>query len=69
MGKTDRALGQFQQALKLNGNNIRTNFQLGLAYMKADNPTEAVQYFRNVVKLAPSSELGEQAEHYLDLLQ
>lgn len=69
MGKTDRALGEFQQALKLNGNNIRTNFQLGLAHMKADNPTEAVQYFRNVVKLAPFSELGEQAEHYLELLQ
>jgi Tfp pilus assembly protein PilF len=69
MGKTDRALGEFQQALKLNGNNIRTHFQLGMAHMKADNPGEAVQYFRNVVKLSPSSELGEQAEHYLELLR
>ncbi|MCD4689459.1 MAG: tetratricopeptide repeat protein [Desulfuromonadaceae bacterium] len=69
MGKTDRALGEFQQALKLNGNNIRTHFQLGLAHMKADSPTEAVQYFRNVLKLSPSSELAEQAEHYLELLQ
>ncbi len=69
MGKTDRALGEFQQALKLNGSNIQTHFQLGLAHMKADHPSEAVQYFRNVVKLAPSSELGEQADHYLELLQ
>ena len=69
MGKTDRALGEFHQALKLNGNNIRTHFQLGLAYMKMDNPTEATQYFRNVVRLAPSTELAEQAEHYLELLQ
>ncbi len=69
LGKTDRALGEFQQALKLNGNNIRTHFQLGLVHMKVGNPGEAVQYFRNVVKLAPSSELGEQAEHYLELLQ
>ncbi|MEZ4485870.1 MAG: tetratricopeptide repeat protein [Syntrophotaleaceae bacterium] len=69
MGKTDRALGEFLQALKLNGNNPRTHLQLGLAYMKANNPVEAVQYFRNVVRLVPSSELGEQAEHYLELLQ
>ena len=69
MGKTDRALGEFHQALKLNGNNILTHMQLGLAYMKVENPTEAMQYFRNVVRLAPSSELGEQAEHYLELLQ
>lgn len=69
LGKTDRALGEFQQALKLNGNNVRTHFQLGLVHMKTDNPDEAVQYFRNVVKLSPSSELGEQAEQYLELLQ
>ncbi len=69
MGKTGRALGEFHQALKLNGNNIRTHFQLGLAYMKENSSAEAVQYFRNVVRLAPSSELGEQAEHYLELLQ
>lgn len=69
MGKTDRALGEFLQSLKSNGNNPYTHFQLGLAYMKLNNPTEAVQYFSNVVRLAPSSELGEQADHYLELLQ
>lgn len=69
MGKTDRALGEFHQSLKLNGNNPFTHFHLGLAYMKLNNPTEAVQYFRNVVRLAPSSEIGEQSDHYLELLQ
>lgn len=69
MGKTDRALGEYHQALKLNSNNLVTHFQLGLAYMKLNNSTEAVQYFRNVVRMAPSSDLGEQADHYLELLQ
>lgn len=69
MGKTDRALGEFRQALKLNGSNVRTHFQLGLAYMKAEQPSQAAQYFRNVVRLAPTSDLGEQADHYLELLQ
>lgn len=69
MGKTDRALGEFHQSLTLNANNPFTHFQLGLAYMKLNNQTEAVQYFRNVVRLSPSSDLGEQADHYLELLK
>lgn len=68
MGRTDRALAAFHQALRLNGNNVQTHFQLGLAYMELGHPTEAKQAFRNVIKLAPLSELGEQAEQYLESL-
>lgn len=69
MDKIDLAIGEYNRAIELNSNYANAHYNLGLAYLKQKENRAAATAFREVLRIAPESELGQLAREYLDVLK
>lgn len=67
LDRTELAVEELLRVVSQSPGEVRAHFQLGLAYMKAGKKEKAAASFREVLRLAPESELGAQAAQYLKL--
>ena len=66
LGRTEDAIGTYQDALKLNIQDPRVHLGLGMAYASQSQTDLAVRQFQMVIKYAPGSEYAQQAQEWLD---
>jgi type IV pilus assembly protein PilF len=69
MGKTELAIAEYRKALELNGSYASAYFNLALAQVKLKDSAAARRAFKEVVRIAPDSEIGQLSREYLDLLK
>lgn len=69
MDKIDLAIGEYNRAIELNSNYANAYYNLGLANLKQKQNRAAATAFREVLRIAPDSELGQLAREYLDVLK
>ncbi|RII26860.1 MAG: hypothetical protein CXR31_09975 [Geobacter sp.] len=69
MDKTDLAIAEYSRAIELNKNYVNAYYNLGLANLKQKENRAAAAAFREVLRIAPDSELGQLAREYLDVLK
>lgn len=69
MNKTELAIEQYRKAVALNGSYASAHYYLGLALMKQKENRAAREAFKEVVRIAPDSEIGQLSREYLDLLK
>ena len=68
-GKTDLALKEYQEVVKMAPENPVVQFQFGLTLAKLGKKNQAVQAFREVIRIAPDSEEARLAVDHIKLLQ
>ena len=68
-GKTDLALKEYQEVVKMAPDNPVVQFQYGLSSAKIGKKNQAVQAFREVIRIAPGSEEARLALDHIKLLQ
>jgi tetratricopeptide (TPR) repeat protein len=61
-GKFAEAKAQFEAAIKTDPNYADAQYWVGMATLNAGDMANAVQYFENYLKLAPTGEFAEQAK-------
>lgn len=61
-GKMAEAKAQFEAAVKADPNYADANYWLGMAHLNGGNTEEALKYFENYLKLAPTGAMAEQAK-------
>ena len=69
MDKTELAIAEYRKALELNGSYAHAYFNLALAQVKLKDSAAAKRAFREVIRIAPDSEIGQLSREYLDLLK
>ncbi|HEY7745194.1 MAG TPA: tetratricopeptide repeat protein, partial [Desulfuromonadales bacterium] len=69
LGKTGPAIESYRHALTLSPNYTLAHYRLGQAHMKLKQHQEAVACFREVLRLAPDSELGRSVAEYINILK
>ena len=69
LDKTELAIGEYRKALELNGSYASAHYNLGLAQLKLKDSAAARRAFREVIRIAPDSEIGQLSREYLDLLK
>jgi Tfp pilus assembly protein PilF len=69
MGKYELAIDEYKRALELNAEYVNAHYNLGLVYLKTNNNRAAQSAFREVIRLAPDSEIGQLSREYLDVLK
>ena len=55
--------------MQLNKDYANAHYNLGLAYLKTKEKQAAVSAFREVIRIAPDSEIGQLSREYIDLLK
>lgn len=60
--KIDEAIAEFEQAIKLNPNNLQAKFQLALAYLKKKDMHSALIYLQEVKQAPSNTHLKMEAE-------
>ncbi|MBA2355760.1 MAG: tetratricopeptide repeat protein [Acidobacteria bacterium] len=61
-GKMAEAKAQFEAAVKADPNYADANYWLGMAHLNAGGTDDALKYFENYLKLAPTGPMAEQAK-------
>jgi type IV pilus assembly protein PilF len=69
LDKTELAVGEYRKALELNGSYANAYFNLALAQVKLKESAGAKRAFKEVIRIAPDSEIGQLSREYLDLLK
>jgi Tfp pilus assembly protein PilF len=69
LDKNDLAIGEYKKALELNQEYANAYYNLGLVYLKIKDSHAAQKSFREVVRIAPDSEIGQLSREYLDVLK
>lgn len=69
MDRTELAVAEYKKALELNGSYASAYYHLGLAQVKLQDPRAARGAFKEVIRIAPDSEIGQLSREYLDLLK
>lgn len=67
--KIDLAIPEYKKATELYSDYMQAYFSLGQANMKRGNKKEASQNFKEVIRIAPDSEMAQLSREYLDLLK
>ncbi|KAF0221522.1 MAG: TPR repeat-containing [Geobacteraceae bacterium] len=67
--KTDLAIEEFRKAVELYKDYANAYYNLGLAYLKIKDNGQASAAFKEVLRIAPDSEMGQLSREYLDLLK
>lgn len=68
-GKSDLALNEYQLVVKMAPDNAVVQFQYGLTAAKLGKKSQAVQAFREVIRIAPNSEEARLARDNIKLLE
>ena len=69
LDKTELAIGEYRKALELNGSYANAHFNLALAQVKLKDSAAAKRAFKEVIRIAPDSEIAQLSREYLDLLK
>lgn len=69
MDKMDLAVGEYRKAIEMYGDYAQAHYNLALATMKQGDNKGAARSFREVVRIAPDSEIGLRSREYLELLK
>ncbi len=69
LDRIDLAIEEYRKSVEFAKGYANAHYNLGLAYLKARNLDEARGAFREVVRLAPDSDIGRQSREHLELLQ
>ena len=65
VGRDGEAVEQFNLAIEGYPGYDEAYFNLGIAYLKLDDRTEACQAFTRVVELSPNTQYGMNSRRYL----
>ncbi|MBI3586871.1 MAG: tetratricopeptide repeat protein [Ignavibacteriales bacterium] len=66
LGKLDEAQQQMELALKTDPKHPMAHFNLGIVNLRAGKIKEANEWFKRTVALDPNSNVGQQAQQFLD---
>ena len=69
LDKIDLAVEEYKKALESNRDYANAYYNLGLAYLKKNDALAAQTAFREVLRIAPDSEIGQLAKEYLDIMK
>ena len=69
LDKTELAIEEYQKALQLNRSYASAYYYLALAQVKLKDVGAAIGAFKEVLRIAPDSEIGQLSREYLDLLK
>jgi tetratricopeptide (TPR) repeat protein len=69
LGKSDKAVADYRQALVFFPDFAQAYFKLGVAQMKLRATKDALNSFSRVVALVPDSDIGRQAANYVKVLK
>jgi len=69
MDRTEMAIAEYKKALELNKSYASAHYHLALAQVKMKDTASARSAFREVIRIAPDSEMGQLSREYLDLLK
>jgi tetratricopeptide (TPR) repeat protein len=67
--KIDLAIGEYKKAVALYPDYMQAHYSLGQANMKMGDKKGAARHFREVVRIAPDTEMAQLSREYLDLLK
>ena len=67
--RTELAIEEYKKALELNGSYANAYYHLALAQMKLKDTPAAISAFKDVLRIAPDSEIGQLSREHLDLLK
>jgi Flp pilus assembly protein TadD len=69
MEKVELAKLEFIKATELYRDYANAHYYLGMAHMKENNNQAAIASFREVLRIAPDSEIGQMSREYIDSLK
>jgi Tfp pilus assembly protein PilF len=69
MDKMDLAVGEFRKAIDMYADYAQAHYNLALATMKQGDPKGAASSFKEVVRIAPDTEIGLRSREYIELLK
>jgi len=69
LDKPELAIQEFKKAIEINRDYANAHYQLGLAYLKVKDNKAALASFKEVLRIAPDSDMGMLSREYLDLLK
>jgi type IV pilus assembly protein PilF len=69
LDRTELAVEQYKKALGLNRGYANAHYYLALARVKLKESKEARTAFKEVIRIAPDSEIGQLSREYLDMLK
>ena len=67
--KYDLAINEFKRAVELNKYYAVAYYYLGLAYIKTKDNIGAQAAFKEVIRIAPDSEIGQLSREYMDTIK
>jgi len=67
--KIDLAIEEYRKAIELYPDYILAHYNLAQAVMKKGDKKSAIKHFKEVVRIAPDSEMAHLSREYLDLLK
>jgi Flp pilus assembly protein TadD len=67
--KVDLAVIEYRRAIEIYPDYVQAYYSLGQANMKLGDKKSAIKCFREVIRIAPDSELAQLSREYLDLLK
>jgi len=67
--KYDLAINEYKRAVELEKDYAVAHYFLGLAYIKTKNNIGAQAAFKEVIRIAPDSEIGQLSREYIDTLK
>ncbi|MFZ3209730.1 MAG: tetratricopeptide repeat protein [Geobacteraceae bacterium] len=69
LDKVDIAIAEYRKAIDIYGDYASAYYNLGIAYLKLKDYQKANSAFREVLRIAPDSELGQLSREYLNSLK
>lgn len=69
MDKMDRAISEYKKAIDIYSDYAQAHYSLALANMKQGDNKNAAKSFKETLRIAPDTEMGQLSREYLDLLK
>ncbi len=68
LDKVDDAISEYKTAVRYFPNYLDAHYNAGLSFLKLNKKGLAMDAFKEVVRIAPDSDMGRNAQNYIDLL-